>query len=466
MKQYKNKTLFLVTVTVLLGLHCADKEPPAVIINQPSDGAYVDKMVLIIADAIDNKAVDSMALYIDNSFVAGSSNSQLYYLWNTESIPHNSSHYICAQAYDNSSNLGNSDTIEVKVTHPGTIKWCYPTEGCKSYCPAIGIDGTIYIAFQHQLGGGTLFAINPDDGSIKWWTSAGGYSEVTPVIGPEGTIYISLSYGPGAGMIIAINPDGSEKWRIPNINPLGVPAVSTDGTLYIGIDSSLYAIAPNGTIKWRYRTNGLIYSAPAIGSDGRIHFYSRDGFLYVLNADSTLKWRYPIYCSSALAIGSNNTIYVVSNQCNLHALNPDGSLKWTYNLYATSNPIIGFEEIIYIGGSPGNSEYYLYALNPNGTLRWKYKTNAEVNTTPALAADGTIYFGADGLYALNSDGTLKWHALDLCTHITSPTIGMDGSIFLEINNYLCAINGTSPLAHTFWPKFQCNLRNSGQAWSN
>jgi len=47
----------------------------------------------------------------------------------------------------------------------------------------------------------------------------------------------------------------------------------------------------------------------------------------------------------------------------------------------------------------------------NGTLKWKFQTDAQINSSPVIANDGTIYIGpsADNyLYALNPDGTLKW----------------------------------------------------------
>ena len=36
-------------------------------------------------------------------------------------------------------------------------------------------------------------------------------------------------------------------------------------------DYYLYAINPDGLLKWKYKTDGEIYSSPAIGSDGTIY---------------------------------------------------------------------------------------------------------------------------------------------------------------------------------------------------
>ncbi len=49
------------------------------------------------------------------------------------------------------------------------------------------------------------------------------------------------------------------------------------------------AAAP-GTLKWSYATGGGIYSSPAVGPDGTIYVGSRDFSLYAINPDGTLKW--------------------------------------------------------------------------------------------------------------------------------------------------------------------------------
>ena len=73
------------------------------------------------------------------------------------------------------------------------------------------------------------------------------------------------------------------------------PAISSDGTIYVGSDDgNLYAINPNGTLKWKYKTEGgaPVVSSPAIGSDGTIYVGSDDGNLYAINPRGTLKWKY------------------------------------------------------------------------------------------------------------------------------------------------------------------------------
>ncbi|MFV2067111.1 MAG: PQQ-binding-like beta-propeller repeat protein, partial [Pirellulales bacterium] len=46
-------------------------------------------------------------------------------------------------------------------------------------------------------------------------------------------------------------------------------AIGVDGTIYVGVhDNSLYAIRPNGSLKWKFATAATMGSCPAIGVDG------------------------------------------------------------------------------------------------------------------------------------------------------------------------------------------------------
>ncbi|HXK70393.1 MAG TPA: PQQ-binding-like beta-propeller repeat protein, partial [Caldisericia bacterium] len=38
----------------------------------------------------------------------------------------------------------------------------------------------------------------------------------------------------------------------------------------------------NGTLKWKFKTDGMVQSPPAIGSDGTIYVGSNDGYLYAI----------------------------------------------------------------------------------------------------------------------------------------------------------------------------------------
>jgi len=231
--------------------------------------------------------------------------------------------------------------------------------------------------------------------------------------------------------------DTLSRWRFqvsadtgPEYHLHSGPAIGSDGTVYLGSpDSAVYAVNPDGTLRWRYPAGGGISSSPAIGSDGTIYIGSDDGYLYALNADGTLSWRYltghPIY--NAPAIGSDGTIYAGSHE--LYALNPDGSLRWVYDLtrYTRSPPAVALDGTIYFG----TEDRYIVALNPDSTLKWRYNTDDDVRGSPAIGADGTVYVCSEGgqFYAFNPDSTLKWFLYVGKARSSSPAIGPDGTVY-------------------------------------
>jgi outer membrane protein assembly factor BamB len=249
------------------------------------------------------------------------------------------------------------------------------------------------------------------------------------------------------GFPVMITNLGTLKWRYHTSDYREIkssPAIGSDGTIYFGsLNDTLYALNPDGTLKWSYSTNGDIYSSPAIGQDGTIYFGSYDNYLYALHPDGSLKWRYHAGTSvhSSPAIGQDGTIYFGQMYGEYHhgefnALNPDGSLKWRYttdcDIY--SSPSTGQDSTIYFGTWSRDTTNYLYALNSNGTLKWRYLIGfgygASIYSSPAIGSDGCIYFVAYDyrLYALNPDGTLKWRCEDFYRS-SSPAIGSDGTIY-------------------------------------
>jgi outer membrane protein assembly factor BamB len=234
----------------------------------------------------------------------------------------------------------------------GTLKWKYDTKAMRVGSPAIGPDGLIYVAAAPNL------IVLDSSGKLKWkkgpdvsfnkiqvafaaecgapplppcsgtgqfqngnvpQPSAGcgapplpacngtgqpqtgsmpqplpGIGDIagiiTPAISPDGTIYI----GNAQGILSAINPKTHEvEWtyqtgadpKQPGFYGLpSFPLVDKEGTVYIGsVDGKMYAVGKNGKLLWEYQTGGKITEAsPAFGSDGVLYFTSLDGYLYAM----------------------------------------------------------------------------------------------------------------------------------------------------------------------------------------
>jgi large repetitive protein len=235
------------------------------------------------------------------------------------------------------------------------------------------------------------------------------------------------------------------KWRIrTNVIDGGI-AIDKNGTLYFGSwDDNVWAVYPNGTVKWRRDVNMFVSSTPAIAPNGTIYVGCENGYLNAIYPNGTVQWGYncgylDFIIQSSPVIADDGTIYI-GTMYNLYAINPDGSKKWVYYLGhdVYSSPVLALDGTIIFGCW----DNYIYALNPNGTLRWRYQTGDHVMGPGSIAADGTVYYPSwDGyLYALNpTNGSLIWRVAIKWGSESNPAIGPDGTIYVG-ESYYYAIN--------------------------
>jgi len=278
-------------------------------------------------------------------------------------------------------------------------------------------------------------------------------SQSSLAIGADGTIY----FGNHDGSFFALDPDGNLKWRRQTGQGIYyAPAIGVDGTVYFGsADGSLYALMPTGDERWVFQTRGRPESSPAIDENQRIWFvetepadtvyesYDADSIgrgeyfvdyyysLCVLNPDGTLYSRYQSDKNkiSSPSIGKNGTVYI-TRSVYLYAIDPQGGVLWKFQTKGfahSSSPAIANDGTIFFG----SQDHYFYAVNPDGSLKWRFQTQGCVESSPAVCPNGDVYFGSyDGyLYALNENGELKWEYETGGYESGCPAIGVDGTVY-------------------------------------
>jgi len=107
-----------------------------------------------------------------------------------------------------------------------------------------------------------------------------------------------------------------------------------------------------------------------------------------------------------------------------------GDVLWKYKTdgQVNSSPVLAADGTVYVG----SSDKKLHAIAPDGSSKWTYTTGGETLSAPAVAADGTVYVGNtdNSFYAVNSDGTLKWSYRTSGAVTSSPVIGADGTVYI------------------------------------
>src|SRR5205823_5575955 len=134
-------------------------------------------------------------------------------------------------------------------------------------------------------------------------------------------------------------------------------------------------------------------------------------------------------------IAPDGTIYSAGTQ-RLHALNPDGSLKWVVvanGAIFTSSPAIAPDGTIYFGTVTGT----LFAINPDGTVRWTNEAGRHIKyAAPSVADDGTIYTTSGSqVLAFLADGTPLWTYSTGARLLGALAMGADGTLYVPSNDH-------------------------------
>ena len=192
------------------------------------------------------------------------------------------------------------------------------------------------------------------DGEFKWYYEGPVNQFSSPVLLPDGGIFLvfqEILYK--KSNLMKINRDGTINWIIPieGFYPVGPPAVSNNGRIYLFLSASdrpfgkLKSIeSSDGGMDWEYNMNEWLPGSisPAIDENGSIYFSLQDT-LYSINYNGKFKWK--------------RTFPFI----------PSGENRRT----SLSNPTVN-NGVIYL--SVLGEQYFLYALDSNNPMDEFWKT--------------------------------------------------------------------------------------------
>jgi outer membrane protein assembly factor BamB len=263
-----------------------------------------------------------------------------------------------------------------------------PTDGDVTTSPIVATVGgeDLILMGSDSLSAGYFYGMRKRPGPViepEWLNIiGGGVRNESPALSHDGQIVYVTSAGKDLNAIdvstgihvwkVRLETRGNGGARAPNFTPV----VGADGTIYVGFDKGLFAMKPNGTIKWLFTTTPRrIFSPPAIAANGRIFVVAakrQDGMIFALTdngTSATQVWSHPVrgrMVNTAPIVDANGVVYLGADRT-LYAFDPNGNgqgggkIKWERKFAKRvfdSSPIIGGPGRIYIG----SRDTFLYAL--------------------------------------------------------------------------------------------------------
>ncbi len=337
---------------------------------------------------------------------------------------------------------------------------------------------------------GTNFGVTQGTGTVR---INGASAPVSSWTDTSITAYVSDASTIGAGSVEVITAGGTSNskpftvrarpsangrvlWRFQADDSyiIGRPAIGADGTIYAaGVGGHLYALTPGGGIKWIFRGSFPVMQSVSVGADNTAYF-AGGNVVYAVNPNGTLKWQIVNPSGGAFAAGPNvgpdGNIYAVTtlgndnpNQLGAITISPAGQILNNRQGYLEPRSQALFNrEIVF-----GSNQFYFGGLNnvpfSTGGLEvfqlggtYRFTISAAGGRQPAVAPDGTIYAirGANtgnperlGVFS-PTNGSMIREILPTETYLGHPDIGADGTIYITHN--LSVISGYTPAGTNLW----------------
>ena len=250
----------------------------------------------------------------------------------------------------------------------GKKKWAFRTNGLIHTIPAL-YNGNIYFGSWDTF----LYAVDAKTGRLKWKFETGKQPVYHVLEGIEGSATCSdglVYFGSRDGFFYALDAvNGSVRWKYAANNSwvITTPAVK-DNVVYLGTSDTFLFLgldAKTGREKIRYKTNGYIYSSPALAGNTAF-FGDFTGSLYAVDINSgklTGKFETPGRQANAKATldSAGNIDFnllakgkdIANYDTNVYGMDQLYKLGSIVSSPAISNGIIYF----------GSADNYVYAIN-------------------------------------------------------------------------------------------------------
>jgi outer membrane protein assembly factor BamB len=300
-------------------------------------------------------------------------------------------------------------------------------------------NGTLYIGTR----AGDVRALDAATGETRWQFELQGNEQLRSTYGSPVIADNVVYFGGYDGIVYALNPDGTLKWQEPVGGPIvGSPTVADDLVLVGASDGNVYALnAADKSVRWTFETGNRIWSSPTVAG-GVAYFGSMDKKVYALSLEDGSKiWEFPTGGAvvSKPAV-SDGRVYVGSFDSIFYALDAAtgqevwrfegaGNWYWSQPLIVEDSRLVGVEDTLYVASLDGN----LYALDKNtGQQRWVLHTEGAIVGSPVIVSDMIAVPSDDGrLHVARLSDGVELDACNIGEPIRSSLVEREGLVYLN-----------------------------------
>lgn len=291
----------------------------------------------------------------------------------------------------------------------GQEQWRFPVEANTRItfyaAPQLTEDGQLLLAGYDKM----LYSVDPgNDGNLNWQFEGGDRFVGSPLSTSDAI------YAPNTDhRLYALSLQGELQWTFSSQEPQWAQPASDGQALYLtSMDHFLYSLDMNGQQLWKQDLGGTIVGRPALSEDGTLYVGTFNNEVLAVNSQNGhIEWRAAtqgwVWGSPALAEGMvlagdlEGQLYAfdVASGDQLWKVSADGAI--------TGTPLVADGQL-YIGTENGK----LLSLTLDGQIRWTQTVEeGQLYGSPQAAGD-LILVGVVGtdpiLMAYDTNGNVVW----------------------------------------------------------
>jgi outer membrane protein assembly factor BamB len=211
----------------------------------------------------------------------------------------------------------------------------------------------------------------------------------------------------------------------------------TLGPLGTGLNAApepgeLIALTRSGEVVLRRPLGADVYSTPLVTTD-RVYVGSDADrfFSFTFAGERRFELETGDDADTGATLGADDVLYFSAGRW-LWATERGGTARFRFEAQGKlyTSPALAADGTIYVG----SQDDHLYALSPTGEVRWRYRAGDDIDSSPVVGDDGAIFFGADDrrVHALEANGSERF-SVDVGGYVRAPVaLTHDGGIVAAV----------------------------------